>query len=197
MQINEPYVSKHWSRKQPKKQHSYLKELLMCNNFTNQRVTISSTDTTIFKMTFTVSRAFLGGIEFWADVVSKVSIFLAYSDNCYINWHHWYFNSFFLYVAIDGRIVIDWKKSVFSEILYRLIVITVLISYVSAHIVVNVCSWRLLLHDIPFPGPRVWGSSGNLFLSGDHVCWSHVHPGGYWTPLGEKSRLYSPLIVFL
>ena len=48
------------------------------------------------------------------------------------------------------------------------------------------CSWRLLLHDIPFTGPRVWWSSGDLFLFGNHLRWSHVHPGSHRAAPGKK-----------
>lgn len=60
-------------------------------------------------------------------------------------------------------------------------------------VLLSVCSWRLLLHDIPFAGPRVWWSSWDLFLPGDHLRRSHVHPGGHWAPTGEKHPLLSSL----
>lgn len=65
--------------------------------------------------------------------------------------------------------------------------------FVWLFVLLSVCSWRLLLHDIPFAGPRVWWSSWDLFLPGDHLRRSHVHPGGHWAPTGEKHPLLSSL----
>lgn len=72
---------------------------------------------------------FLGGIEFWADMVNRASIyFLAYSDIIDILT-----SSQLLFVCCDwwsyrNRL----KKCAFFEILYRLITISMLISYAYA-----------------------------------------------------------------
>lgn len=49
------------------------------------------------------------------------------------------------------------------------------------------CSWRFIFHDLTFTGSWVWRSCRALLLFGHHICFCHVHPGGYRNLLGQKT----------
>lgn len=55
-------------------------------------------------------------------------------------------------------------------------------------------SWWLILHDLQSIRPRVWRSSGFVFLPGHHICRFYVHTRNHGNIFGE-SKL-GPTLIF-